>query len=52
MVPYTLLSSPSVVIEICAALRSPYPAGDGSAAIFRSVSANNRLSRPGTNFSR
>jgi hypothetical protein len=28
---------PRVVIGICSALRSPYPAGDGSAAIFRSM---------------
>ncbi len=25
---------PSVIIDICSVLRSPYPAGDGSAAIF------------------
>jgi hypothetical protein len=36
---------PSVVIEICSALRSPYPAGDGSAAIFRSMPANSRRVR-------
>src|ERR1700694_1482281 len=36
---------PSAVIEICSALRSPYPAGDGSAAIFRSMPANSRRVR-------
>jgi hypothetical protein len=40
MVLHTLLPSPSVVIEICSAL--PYPADDGSAAIFRSMPAKNR----------
>jgi hypothetical protein len=35
----------SIVTEICSALRSPYPAGDGSAAIFRSIPANNRRVR-------
>ncbi|HUN58976.1 MAG TPA: DUF29 family protein [Candidatus Binataceae bacterium] len=42
---HTLLPSPSVVIEICSALRSPYPAGYGSAAIFRSMPANSRRDR-------
>jgi hypothetical protein len=42
MVLHTLLPSPSVFIEICSALRSPYPAGDGSAAIFRRMPVNNR----------
>jgi hypothetical protein len=28
---------PYLVTEICSALRSPYPAGDGSTAIFRSM---------------
>jgi len=32
---------PGVVIEICSALRSHYPAGDGSIAIFRSTAADN-----------
>jgi hypothetical protein len=36
---------PSVVIEICSALHSPYPAGNGSAAIFRSMLANSRRVR-------
>jgi hypothetical protein len=35
----------SVVIEMCSALRSPYPAGMGKAAIFRTVPANNRRVR-------
>jgi len=34
-----------VVIEICSALRSLYPAGDGSIAIFASMSANSRRVR-------
>jgi|HubBroStandDraft_1064217.scaffolds.fasta_scaffold2074147_1 hypothetical protein len=45
MVLHTLLPSPSVVIEICSALRSSYPDGDGSAVIFRSMPANNRRVR-------
>jgi hypothetical protein len=32
-------------IELCSALRLPYPAGDGSIAIFRSMPANNRRVR-------
>lgn len=36
---------PSIVIEICSALRSPYPAGDGSAATFRRMPANSRRVR-------
>jgi hypothetical protein len=34
-----------VVIEICSALRSLYPAGNGNIAIFRSIPANNRRVR-------
>jgi hypothetical protein len=36
---------PYLGTEICSALRSPYPAGDGSAAIFRSMPANSRRVR-------
>jgi hypothetical protein len=35
----------TVVIEIGSALRSLYPAGDGSIAIFASMLANNRRVR-------
>jgi hypothetical protein len=36
---------PNVVIKICCALHSPYPAGDGSAAIFRNMPPNSRRVR-------
>ena len=35
----------SVIIAICSALRSPYPAGDGSGGSFRSILANSRRVR-------
>jgi hypothetical protein len=35
----------SVVIEICSAPRSPYSAGDGCAAIFRSMLTKSRRAR-------
>ena len=41
----TCPSIPGVVIEICSALRSLYPAGDGSIAIFRSMPTNSRRVR-------
>jgi hypothetical protein len=36
---------PSVIIEICSALRSSYPAGDGSIAILGSMPPNKRRVR-------
>jgi hypothetical protein len=36
---------PGVVIEMCSASRSLYPAGDGSIAIFASMPANSRRVR-------
>jgi len=36
---------PGVVIEICSALHSLYPAGDGGGVIFRSMPANSWLVR-------
>jgi len=36
---------PGVIIEICSALHSPYPAGDGSIAILRSMLPKSRRVR-------
>jgi len=46
-----LLPAPLHRHRNCSALRSPYPAGDGSAAIFRSMPANSRRVRcPSANY--